>query len=242
MSVIMEREFKMRLKLLNINIWNYHDFDTRKPKIIALIKKYDPDVVVFQEIRDDRSKNKIGEHQLVQLNQELKYPYSYFLPVQDFREKEKKLHECIEGLGICSKYPFETNATTLKKQKDDKFTRKVLHASVHVNNMVLNIHNVHFSPNDVFARLQLEEVLKMQENKMKSIIVGDLNYAHPDIIANLAEKNGFIASSHFNYVSYPDDDCSYDYILLSHDMTFGTFVCVQEKVSDHRALYAEITL
>jgi len=232
----------MKIKILSLNIWNYHEFNDRKPKIVELVKKYDPDVVVFQEIRDDRSKNKVNEDQLKQLNQELRYKHAYFLPVQNFQERKKLDYDCIEGLGICSKFPFEKTSIELKKHPNDEFIRKVLHTKINFKEGIVNILNVHFSPNDLFARLHLEEVLQMQENSDKTIIIGDLNYAHKKTISELSEEKGFKPSSKFNYISYPSDNCSYDYILISHDLEFGKFECVNKKLSDHNALFSEIIL
>jgi methylglyoxal synthase len=31
-------------------MWNYNDFDERKPKIIRLIKKHDPDIVALMRL------------------------------------------------------------------------------------------------------------------------------------------------------------------------------------------------
>lgn len=230
------------MKILSLNIWNYHNFNSRKLKIIKLIKKYDPDVVVFQEVRDDRSKNIIDNDQLKQLNQELEYRYSYFLPVQNFKNKKKLNHDCIEGLGICSKHPFNKQFIELKKHPDDVFTRKALHTKVNFDKTIVNIINVHFSPNDLFARLHLEEVLEKQKNKKKTVIIGDFNYPHKKSISRLSKENGFKSSSDFDYISYPNDKCSYDYILISNDAEFRKFECINEEVSDHNALFSEIIL
>jgi endonuclease/exonuclease/phosphatase family metal-dependent hydrolase len=232
----------MKIKILSLNIWNYHGFSERKPKIVALIKKYDPDVVVFQEVRDDRSKNDPSNNQLEQLNQALEYEYSYFLPVQNFKERKKLEYDCIEGLGICSKFPFEKHFFELQKHADDVFTRKVLQTKVTVNGTVFNISNVHFSPNDVFAKLHLEEVVRVHANKPNTIIIGDLNYPHKKEISKISEAHKLLSSSNFEYISFPDDNCSYDYILMSKDLKFQKFECVEEKVSDHNAIFSEIIL
>jgi len=46
----------MIVKVLNLNLWNYNNFDQRKPKIVKLIKKYNPDIVTFEEVREDSKK------------------------------------------------------------------------------------------------------------------------------------------------------------------------------------------
>ena len=57
------------VKVLNLNLWNYNNFEERKPKIIAFIKKHNPDIIVFQEVRDDLQFNKKGNNQAKQLNE-----------------------------------------------------------------------------------------------------------------------------------------------------------------------------
>ncbi len=228
---------------MTLNIHNYHNFTQRKPRIIAIIKKYNPDVVALQEIRDDRAKNKVGMDQAKQLNSKLHFKYSKFLRVNN-RNKVKNLIDlppCYEGLAILSKFPFSSDKILLKKHEGDQYYRKILVANVRVGSQIIPLWVVHFSNNDLFARLHAEETL----NKAKSIqpiILGDFNIKYPLEIKKLAPKNDYISSSDYNYISFPEDNCSYDYIFIPKKYSFLSFECISEEVSDHKALYAEINL
>ena len=96
------------MKILNLNIWNYNNFDIRKPKIIRFIKKQNPDIITLQEVRDDVQFNKKGDNQVKQLNRELNYPYYEFYPVSDKQKErpEKYKKYCVEGTAVLSKYPI----------------------------------------------------------------------------------------------------------------------------------------
>ncbi len=232
-----------KIKIITLNIHNYHDFTQRKPQIIALLQKYNPDIVALQEIRDDRAKNKAGINQAKQLNEKLNFKYFKFLRVND-RNKIKKLINvpaCYEGLAILSKFPFSSNKIILKKHKDDTYYRKILVANVQVENKIIPIWVVHFSNNDLFASLHAEETLTRAKS-IQPIILGDFNIKYPLEIKKLAEKNNYVSSSNYNYISFPEDNCSYDYIFIPQKYAFLSFECISEEVSDHKALFAEIKL
>ncbi len=231
------------IKVITLNIHNYHDFIDRKPRIIALLKKYKPDIIALQEIRDDRAKNKIGMNQAKQLNAELNFKYFKFLRVNN-RNKVKSLVNlppCYEGLAILSKFPFSSDEITLKKHKEDKYYRKILVANVKIGAKVIPVWIVHFSNNDLFAHLHAEETL-IHAKSAQPIILGDFNIKYPSEIKKLAEKNNYISSSNYDYISYPEDNCSYDYIFIPKRYSFLSFECISEEVSDHKALFAEINL
>lgn len=232
-----------KIKIMTLNIHNYYDFTLRKPRIIALIKKYKPDIVAFQEIRDDRTKNKEGMDQAKQLNDELNFEYFKFLCVND-KNKVKGLANippCYEGLAILSKFPFSSDEILLKRHKDDKYYRKVLVANIKIGIKIIPVWVVHFSNNDLFASLQAEETL-MYAKSTQPIILGDFNIKYPLEIKKLAEKNNYISSSNYNYVSFPQDNCSYDYIFIPNIFSFLSFECIMNEISDHKALFAKINL
>ena len=231
------------LKVITLNINNYNDFSRRKQKIIALIKRYAPDIVALQEIRDDLSKNKAGMNQAKHLNDGLGFPYMAFLPAMDVNAAKgiKGMPACYEGIALLSKFPFSSKEITLARQEQDKYARKVLVATLEVFGQRLAIFVVHFSTNDLFARLHAEETLAHAKNS-QSIILGDFNIKHPGEIKKLAEQHGYISSGEYLCVSYPADKCNYDYIFIPKTLSFARFECIYEEVSDHRALFAEITL
>ena len=58
-------------KIFDLNLWNYNNFEERKPRIIEAIKQYNPDIIAFQEVRDDLRFNSRGYNQARQLNTKL---------------------------------------------------------------------------------------------------------------------------------------------------------------------------
>ncbi len=232
-----------KIKILNLNIHNYHDFIQRKPKIVNLIRKYAPDIVTLQEIRDNRAKNEEGIDQAKKINEELGFEHYTFLRVNDINKAKNlvDIPSCYEGLAILSRFPFSHKELLLKRQKNDKYYRKVLIANVQIENQVVPIWVVHFSNNDLFAKLHAEETLSYVKD-LQPIIIGDFNIKFPKEIEELAQKNNFVSSSKYEYISFPQDNCSYDYIFIPKKFTFLDFECVSEEVSDHKALVAEIKL
>jgi endonuclease/exonuclease/phosphatase family metal-dependent hydrolase len=231
------------IKILNLNIHNYHGFTKRKEKIISLIEKYDPDIVTLQEVRDNREKNKEGEDQAKQLNEKLNFKHYKFLVTDDVNRakglKDKPL--CYEGLAVFSKFPFSSEEIKLKKEDNDKYYRKILIANIKIEDQTVPIWVVHFSNSDFFANLHAKETLAYAKSK-NPIILGDFNIKYPKEIKRLAEINDYFSSSDFAYISYPKDNCSYDYIFIPKKFKFTKFKCLEEDVSDHKALFAIIKL
>jgi len=228
-----------KIKIMTLNIHNYHDFEERKTRIIKLIKRYNPDIVALQEIRKNKKFHQ--EDQAKQLNQELKFKYHKFLQVNNINKAKGLINvpPCYEGLAILSKFPFSNEEILLKKHKEDKFVRKILVANIQIENQIIPIWVVHFSNNDLFASLHAKEALN-HIKKPQPIILGDFNIKYPSEIKKLAEENNY--STNLNYVSFPEDNCNYDYIFIPKKFTFLTFECLPEIVSDHKALFAEIKL
>jgi len=232
-----------KIKIMTLNIQNYHNFEERKPKIISMIKKYGPDIVAFQEIRDDRSKNEPEMNQAKQLNSDLGFKHISFLPTMDMNKVKGITGRpaCNEGIAILSRYPFTSEEIALKKNENDQYIRKILVADVDVSGRHAIIFVVHFSPNDIFAKLHAEETLSHAMN-LRPIILGDFNIKSSHEIEELAKKYNYTPSTEYDYISYPADGCSYDYVLVPVELSFLRFECVDEEVSDHKALFAEIRL
>ena len=233
----------MNLKILTLNIHNYHNFKIRKPKIIALIKKYNPDIVALQEVRDDRTKNKEGENQAKQLNDVLRFEHFTFIQSCELNKAKgfTNLPSKFEGLALLSKFPFSYEELKLTKQGDDKYNRKVLQSIITIGAQKVPIWIVHFSNSDTFAALHIKETLKHAKS-IQPIILGDFNIKQPKLIQQLAKENNYTSSSYYDYISFPEDNCSYDYIIIPTKFTFSQFECIEEEVSDHKALFAKIKL
>jgi endonuclease/exonuclease/phosphatase family metal-dependent hydrolase len=240
----------MIIKILDLNLWGYNDFNERKKLIVDFVKKHDPDVIAFQEVRDDSRQNKIGYNQLKQLNQSLKYKYSIFFETTDVNHVNKITNDpkydptnprVKEGLGILSKLKIvESKGFMLNQHTKDGYPRGILWARLENN---IDVINVHYSFNDLFSKLHLEETLKIiKENRLHAIITGDLNILNQKIIDDLASKDYKISSNEFNYISYPSKNQNLDHILIPKQFEFKSFKCIGPSISDHKALLAEIQI
>jgi len=231
------------IKVLNLNLWNYNNFDERKPKIIAFIKEHNPDIVVLQEVRDDLQFNKRGDNQAKQINRELNFPYLLFYPITDKRKErpEKYKLRCIEGTAILSKFPIvKIDKKKLKKQKDDKYFCGNLYFRIKTPELIDFI-AVHFSPNELFGKLHLIETLDyIKKKKIKPIIIGDFNIINYDTISSLTSKDYNNSMQYKSYISYPKGGFTLDYILIPKKYRFKAFKCEGSNISDHKALIAEI--
>lgn len=233
----------MNMKIFHLNIWNYNNFDERKPKIIQLIKKQKPDIVTLNEVCDDIKLNNKGDNQLKQLNRELNYPY-YALYDVDITHKynyKKYRHYRVYSNAILSKYPIlEVIKKKLKKHKNDKHQRGILYVKVKARR-IFHIFIVHFSNQDAFSVLHLNETLNYAERKgIDPIIIGDFNMRNTESLLKLTGREYRNSFAYKKYFSYPSKKETLDYIVIPKKLRFKTFECLTDKVSDHRALVAEI--
>tara|TARA_Y100000310_G_scaffold343922_1_gene453949 strand:- start:1773 stop:2492 length:720 start_codon:yes stop_codon:yes gene_type:complete len=236
---------KKSIKILNLNLWNYSNWENRERKIVRFIKKHDPDVVVLQEVRDDIKLNKKGDNQARQLNRDLGFPHYAYYSVTDKRKErpEKYKTYCREGSAILSKFPIlKINRKKLQKHKDDRYTCGNLHVKIKANK-VIDIINVHFSNSSYFSLLHLLETLKYtKEKKIKPIIVGDFNIIDSYVLHDLTEEE-YVSSMKFKkYLSYPPANYTLDYVLIPKNYKFKSFKCTGRGLSDHMALITEIIL
>ena len=238
----------MTIRILNLNIWGYNNFDTRKKLIVDSIKKHDPDIITFQEVRDDSRMSKPGDNQLKQLNQSLKYKYSKFFETMNVNHVNEITNDpkydpsnprVREGLGILSKQRVvKSRGFMLNRHKNDGYPRGILWTRL-ANNV--DVVAVHYSFNDLFSKLHLEETLEIiKKNQLNAIIVGDFNILNQEIINSVASKEYRISSNEFNYVSFTPKNETLDYILIPKPYKFKSFECIGTNLSDHKALLAEI--
>jgi len=235
----------MKLKILNLNIFNYVDFEKRKPRIIQFIRKHNPDIITFQEIRDDVVFNKKGDNQAKQLNRELHYPYYAFCSVTDKRKERPERYKryCIEGSALLSKFPIiKAEKKQLKQQKEDIHAHGILYARIKAEKIV-DIAVIHFSNNNLFSLLHLIETMKyLKKRKLKPIMAGDFNMYHSDWLDELTEEDYKSSMNFRKYISYPHNKYTLDYILIPKKFRFKSFRCEGKGLSDHKALIAEIEI
>ncbi|MAH51366.1 hypothetical protein CMI37_36455 [Candidatus Pacearchaeota archaeon] len=235
----------MKIKILDLNLWNYNNWGERKPKIIKFIKKHNPDVVALQEVRDDVKFNKKGNNQAKQLNRELKYLYYAFYPVTDKRKErpEQYKRRCMEGTAILSKYPIlKIERKRLRKHHDDRYTCGNLYVKLKAQK-IIDLIVVHFSNSSYFSLLHLLETLRYIKKKgIKPIIVGDFNIIDSYVLHEITEEDYKSSLSFKEYLSYPPANYTLDYILIPKEFEFKSFKCLGKDISDHKALVAEINI
>jgi endonuclease/exonuclease/phosphatase family metal-dependent hydrolase len=231
------------IKIFDLNLWNYNNFEERKPRIVEAIKKYNPDIVAFQEVRDDLRFNSRGYNQARQLNTKLDYKYLAFMKTMDVNKVNNRLEnpDCIEGLALLSKYPIvKIIRKKIKRHDNDRHTRGILYARIKTKKDI-EVCVVHFSPNRLFSKLHLEETLNFfREKQLEPIILGDFNIDDHDIITNLASENYSIARDFNHCITLPDTKRTIDDILIPKKYKFKSFFCDETNLSDHKALIAEI--
>jgi len=228
------------MKILNLNIQGYNNFNKRKPKIVKFIQKHNPDIITLQEVRDDLRFNKKGNNQAKQLQKEINYPFCLFMKTMDINKVNKTMNnpKCFEGIAVISKHPIiKTIKKKLKKHQRDEYTRGILY--VRINKM--DIFVVHFSPDDLFSKLHLIETLKyIKQKNILPIIIGDFNIRKKYIIKSVLSKEYISSSNIKKYISYPPAKYTLDYIIIPKDLRFKSFACIGNELSDHKALVAEI--
>ena len=232
------------LKILNLNIWNYNQWEERKPKIVSFIKKHNPDIVTLQEVRDDLQFNKKGNNQAKQINQVLDYPYYAFYSVTNKRKERPERYKkyCTEGTAVLSKFPIlQIDKKKLKKHSQDIHNCGNLFVKIKAKR-VINLVVVHFSNKDLFSLLHLKETLKqIKDKKTKPVIVGDFNMWDQKVLNGLTKQDYVSSMSYKRYISYPIRKWTLDYILIPKGFRFKSLKC-EGDLSDHKSLIAEILI
>lgn len=232
------------LKLLDLNIGLYWNWEERKPKIVKLISEQNPDVVMLQEVMDDAKYNAYGCNQAKELARDLGFRYyAVYLSGNMQRESPQWVGDrrCRAGNAILSRYPLHNIAKKrLKKQPSDRHHRGIVYAEV-LKGRRIGIIVVHFSNDDTLSVLHMKEVLAYARKKrIRPIIVGDFNIRKTENILALTPQDYLCSFSVKKYVSFPSKGETLDYILLPREMKLKKFECLSRNVSDHRALIASI--
>ena len=232
---------KRMIKIASLNLWRFNEWERRLPLIVESIKKVNPDIIFFQEMQTDISFDK--RNQLDILNSFLKYPHQMFT-LADIKTKRKGVplsHPVDHGLGVLSKFEFSTDKIMLTKAEDDKEQRILQVNNFNIDGQNFNLANIHFSNSDKWAEAHFKETLDILKDK-KTGIIGDFNIKDIKKYRELFEKV-YISSADFkDYVSYPEDNLSYDYMLIPNDYIFDDFECIDANISDHRMIVAEISM
>lgn len=230
------------LTIASVNLWCFYEWNERSPHLLSLLKEMKPDVVFTQETQQNMEID--SRNQIEMLNAELEYPYSVFEPIEMRSEQKGKVYArpIAHGLGVLSRYPLEKEVVFLTKAEGDKETRGILICRIKIGEKTFTAVNLHFSNSDEWAEAHFRETLALlKQRKIENpILMGDFNIFN---IARYKAEYGdeFVSSSErYNYISYPKDNDTLDYVLLPRLFDFESFVCRDEYVSDHRLITARI--
>jgi endonuclease/exonuclease/phosphatase family metal-dependent hydrolase len=234
---------KRTIKIVSLNLWRFNDWDKRFPSIVSLLKNIDPDIILTQETQRDISFS--DKNQLELLNEALQLPYSFY-GLADIRTTRKGIplpHPIENGLGMLSKFPFTSEIIPLEKKDEAKEKRILLKNDISIDGKVVTITNIHFTNTDEAAEADLKETLNIYKNRqIKGILAGDFNIKNLSQFKEIYDSEFISSADLFQYISYPEDHVSYDYILIPKEYSFVEFECSKEIVSDHCLLLSKISI
>jgi endonuclease/exonuclease/phosphatase family metal-dependent hydrolase len=229
------------ISLASLNLHHFENWKERFPKILELITITSPDIIFTQETQ--RNPQFDTRNQIEILNETLQYSYSLFSQAEiRTKQKGKDLPFPVEhGLGVMSKYPIkEVVVHTLEREVDDKEKRIAVTYTFSINAEDFTVTNIHFANKDNWALSQFKQVLQLV--KGVGHIIGDFNI-HGYNFEKYTELYGkdYVSSYDYKkYISFPTEQTTFDYALISAPHIIRNVTCRDEEVSDHRMLVVEI--
>lgn len=212
------------IKIITANIGGLNTKEKLK-KIIEGIKKYNPDIVLLQEVIKKHNKNALSI-----IQKEVNYPFEHYEIKQDMSKdygKGKLQEESeTEGLAILSKQKFKATKTNLPIIiGEDRWPR----IAVKYEFKNISICNLHLS------KIEESRTMAIKELPKADVYAGDFNMQPDEINSKLKINNSY---NFEKYISYYSKNITLDYVLLKN-LNFKK-VEIIEKVSDHNGLYVEI--
>ncbi len=239
----------MKLKIITINVWRYYEWEKRKKKLIAFLKKENADIVLFQEAASSEKSD--WENQIAEINEKLSYPsFAFEKLVKMTKWHEEPIdYEMYYGFGFLSKYKIKKSELIklhhVTKDKDFGF----MHIIVEINKKNFDFLSVHFENTDKGSRQQLKETLQWcEKKKIFPIIGGDFNMRDTSLLKKLANKRYEISYFVKNYFSFMPtkfsnnkEPITLDYIIVARDnFKIKNVQCVEDSPSDHKPIICEI--
>lgn len=174
---------EMQLKIMSYNIWNYNDpWPERRRIIVENILEEDPDIIGFQEIRDDRRFNSIGQHQAKQIADRTGLDYQ-FQPAMVYSRSPRS----VEGVCIMSRHPITSTAyvelTRNPEDERDFHQRIVFNGTIRLPLGKMEFFVTHFSLSPQMRVLNAVELLQFVNSFNSSLpkfVVGDFNATPQD--------------------------------------------------------------
>lgn len=225
------------MKVTTLNLAGYKNWAEREQGIVSYLDVTNSDIVFLQEVKFDREYSPHPQSHYVNNKLPTPYPYTHTSVSRYYMQSDGI--ESREGLAVLSRHPITNSETlVLTKKPDDKHTRIIQTVEVSINNRVISYTNVHFS-NNQYSNEQLAETLQIIKNtERKSVVLGDFNIFDMQTVRDLYSPD-YTASTDFSeYISFPTDSATLDYILMPRDYTF-TSLSVGKNLSDHNAITFE---
>lgn len=241
------------MKVLQLNSWSCN----LAPAISELLNREQPDIVSLQEVISTDKTGKILQS-LEEILEKSPYEYVYYAPLVEF----KFMHGTAQrGNAILSKYPFEFTETFWTKgefQEDFDYSigynaaRGVACATIQTpagNVNVLSVHGYHVKEhkNGNEETLAACKMIADYGDNVEGpvIIAGDFNLVpesesmkvFDDNYVNLCTKNNVLTTR--NHLTTKSETCDY---ILTKDLSVDSFSVLEDEVSDHKALIANVSL
>jgi len=234
------------LKIGSYNIKHGSDNGRYCEGIGKLLRENDLDIIGIQEI--DCFVNRSGNIDVLkEIASAGNYHYYKFYKTINYQNGDY-------GLGIISKYPFETISVT--KLSHCKEQRLIVLAEVDINGFKMNFLVTHFelgTYEDV-RKFQFIEVKNILKDLKYFVLTGDFNVQNWNEPGNFFEIGKhfddykILNNPHNTFLSYSGKECigggilPIDNIIVSNNIDFTKTYMVDTDYSDHDLLIGEISL
>lgn len=236
----------MKIKFMTLNLWAYFDWGNRKDNLISVLKDESPDVVTLQEVQINTYFSNVS--QVEDLAGQLGYTYYAYSPVwgrTDYMHyDEHKDTRLSHGLGFMSKYPIVSiESYFLKQQPDHDEPYNVQFVMLDINGSNQLVCNVHFGNSDTWSDLHLKELMQLcHDRNIQPILLGDFNNFNLEKYKAELLKDHTISTEIEEYESMPKNQGTLDYIVVPKNSELSNINCIQDYISDHRAVTATIEM
>jgi endonuclease/exonuclease/phosphatase family metal-dependent hydrolase len=233
---LMENDPAMRITSLNLR--GFFEWEERAQRIVAYVKRMDPDVLLFQEVVYLPDISAFSPVEL--LNRDLGYPFRHESITR--LQRGRTARDYREGLAVLSRWPVPSSeAVVLHHEEGDPHQRIVQFVDVEQDGNVWPLGNVHLSVRDDFALGHLKEVLEIVAAKEeRRILGGDFNVNHLERHAELWRGRAVLSSQIEQYVSRPESHENDDYFLVPNRYEIRALHVSGDELSDHRALTIDL--
>lgn len=256
----MRYNMSMSVKVISLNIWRAEVLEN----LISFIKQENPDILLFQEVYDGKSKDLPPAYRFFQYFQEVFPQYNgvfaaAFMDITEYGNIE-------EGTAVFSKFKITRSKRTFfdipyftfnghARERFDDIPQTLLHAQLDAHGIELNAFSMHgiwgTDGLDTPRRLQMAEtVIKEVEGKENVILAGDFNL-NPDTDAvkkiekHLQSVFGVSLIKTFNMKHKTDPGyavAAVDMMFVNRNIKVIEKDCPDVDVSDHLPLIATLEI